>query len=146
MAAATTTAGRAIRRQVCGLHGIEWGQRLDPGVPGQRESMWLPPNCPKCEVELRQELEAEAEVARIEQELIEETNQRAEADAGRDERIDAAVEADMREQALQYVAEFYATRRVEFEKYHSGRDWQRMYEQVKEERRTKILEESRKGG
>ena len=146
MAAATTTAGRAIRRQICGKHGVEYGQVLDPGIPGQRESVWLPPDCPKCEVELRQKLEADAEVARVEQELIEETNRRAETDAGRDERIDAAVEAEMREYILQYVAEFYATQRAAFENYHNGRDWDRMYQQVRAERRDEFVERMKKAG
>ena len=139
MSGAVATAGRAIRRTICAKHGVDFGQSYDPGVPGQRESMWLPPNCPKCEEEIRQRIEADAEIAGLEGELIEETNRRAENDPGRDERIDAAVEADMREQAMQYVAEFYAMRRAEFEQYHAGKDWERMYEGVREARRAKIL-------
>src|SRR6266480_1133410 len=146
MAATTTTPGRAVRRQVCGLHNLEYGQVYDPGVPGQREAVWLPPNCPQCEVELRNRLEAEAEVARLEAALVEETNRRAENDAGRDARIDAAVEADMHEQVMQFVAEFYATRRKEFEAYHNAHDWERVHEQLKEERRSKILAELGKRG
>jgi len=55
---AVATPGRVVRRQICGKHGLDFGQVLDPGVPGQRESMWLPPNCPQCEVELRERLKA----------------------------------------------------------------------------------------
>jgi len=84
-------------------------------------------------------LRLDAEIGRLEEELIEETNRRAEADAGRDARIDAAVQADMREQAMQFVADFYATRRAEFEEFHASQDWERTYQQIKEERRAKIL-------
>jgi hypothetical protein len=139
MSGAVATAGRAIRRQICPRHNLEWGQTYDPGVPGQQESMWLPPNCPKCSAEIRQRLEAAAELEKLEAEIVEETNQRLERDAGRDERIDAAVETDMREQVMRFVTEFYATRRQEFEDYHATQDWQRMFEQVREEQRAKIL-------
>jgi hypothetical protein len=140
---AGATPGRAVRRSLCARHNREWGQTLDLGVPGQRESMWFPPNCPECEAEIKARLEADAEISRLEAELVEETNQRAESDPGRDERIDAAVEADLREQAVQFVAEFYATRRAAFEEFHASQDWQRLYEEVREERRAKLLQKGR---
>jgi len=139
MSGAVATPGRAVRRTVCSAHGVDFGQVYDPGIAGQREALWLPVHCPQCENELRERLEADAELARLEADLVEETNRRAEADGGRDERIDAAVNADMAEQAMQLVAEFYARRRAEFEEFHAGQDWQRMYEQVKADRRAKIL-------
>jgi hypothetical protein len=139
MSGAVSTAARAIRRLVCGKHNVEYGQTYDPGVPGQRESVWLPPNCPECEKELRDKLLADEEVARQTAEIEAEADRRAADDTERAERIRAAVDADMAEDAGKWLAEFYATRREEYETYRENEDWNRIAEQVKSEKSAAII-------
>jgi hypothetical protein len=101
--------------------------------------VWLPPNCPECEKELRDKLLADEEVAQQTVEIEVEADRRAATDTERAERIRAAVDADMAEDAGKWLAAFYATRREEYETYRENEDWNRIAEQVKSERAAAII-------
>ena len=146
MSGAVSTPGRVVRRTRCAAHGVEFGQVLDPGVPGQRQAEWLPPQCPQCEKELREKILATEELERQTEEIDAETDRRCAADAERAERIRVAVEVDMAEEVAKLLTEFYAMRRGEYEIWHENEDWQRIAAEVKEEKRTEISEQLRKAG
>ena len=143
MSGAVTTAGRVTRRTVCEAHSVEFGQTYTAKTQ-EHDSAWLPPCCPKCEVELRDKILADEELARQVAEVEAEADKRAAADPERAERIRAAVDADMAEEAAKMLAEFYATRREEYETWHENGDWQALAARIKEERRAQIFEQLKK--
>ena len=138
MSGAISTTGRAIRRQICGKHNIEYGQTYDPGEAGIREAVWIG-NCRECEADIRREQQAAEEIAALVAEVEAEAERRIAADSQFEERIRAAAAADLTQEILEEVARLCAERRPQWEAYYRDREWNRVVAEVEAERKDEIL-------
>ncbi len=138
MSGAVTTAGRAIRRQICGKHGVEYGQTYDPGVPGQREAYWVG-NCRECEADIRREQQAAEKLAAQVAEITEEAERRIAANPEHEKGIRELAAADLAEEVAEIVANHCALRRPEWEEYHRDLEWNRVVAEIEAERKSKLL-------
>jgi hypothetical protein len=141
--AAHATAGRVTRREICGRHGVEYGQTYDPGVPGERESLWIGA-CRECEADIRREQQAAAELKKRTAEIEAETEKRIAADPEQEKRIQERAAADLAEEVAELVAQHCAMRRPEWEEYHRNLEWNRVAAEIEAEKRAEIFEQSMK--
>ena len=140
MSAATQTAGRATRRQICMNHSVEYGQTYIPGIPGQREAFWEGA-CRDCEADIRREQQAKEEIAAQLEEIKAEAERRFAADTGLEQRIRDGAAADLAEEVQDEVARFCALRRPQLESDHADREWDRIVEEIEAEKRAEIFEQ-----
>lgn len=145
MSATATIPSRSIRRTICKC-GVEFGQEYSVNTQ-EHESLWLPPCCPKCLEILREKLLTEEMERRADEYIAEqtveidaETDRRAAEDLERPERIRQAAGKSMAEA----VAEFYATRRSDFELVEEEKHWRNIAAQIIAEKRSKFLEHLKK--
>jgi hypothetical protein len=138
MSGAVTTAGRVTRREICGKHGVEYGQVRDPGIPGQMEAFWIGA-CRDCEVDFRREQQAAEELAVQVAEIIAEAERRIAADPELEKRIQELAAADLADEVVGVVANHCAMRRPEWENYHRDLEWNRVVAEIEAERKSKIL-------
>ncbi|MFI5058636.1 MAG: hypothetical protein ACHQLQ_10655 [Candidatus Acidiferrales bacterium] len=134
---------RVTRREICGKHGIEFGQLFTPSSPG-RESFWTPAVCRECEADIRREQQAAEELEKQTAEIAGEVEKRIAADSQFKERVRAAAAADLAEELQKEVARFCAEWRPQFEEYRYNFFRNEIVAQVEEEKRAEFLERSRK--
>src|ERR1700675_2762405 len=127
--AAHATAGRAIRRQVCALHNLEYGQTYIPGIPGKREAFWEGA-CRECEADIRRDQQAAEGLEKQTAEIIAEAERRIAADPEHEKRIQERAAAELAEEVAEIVAQQCAMRRPEWEEYHRDLEWNRVVAQI----------------
>jgi hypothetical protein len=146
MAAATTTPGRAVMRDTCTVHRVEWG-RVYVQNTQTNESAWLPEFCPKCEEEFARDKRREAEVKKQLEEIAAETDARCSAvDEGRDARIKEEAGFMMAEDVGRYVLDFFHEKRAGYEAHAKEQHWNRVAQEVSAERREEYFERVMKAG
>lgn len=143
MSGAVTTAGRAIRRQICGKHNIEYGQAYDPGEAGKQEAFWIG-NCRECESDIRREQQAAEELAAEVSEIEAEAERRIAADGEHDKTIQQRAAEALAEELEAVVTQHCAMRRPEWESYFADLRWNEIVAEVEAERKAAIMFELRK--
>lgn len=139
------TAGRAIRRQICAKHGVEYGQTYDPGVPGQREAYWVGA-CRDCESDIRREQQAAEELAAQVAEITAEAERRIAADPEHEGKIQERAAVDLKEEVAALLSRHCAMRRPEWEEYHRDIEWNRVVAEIEAERSAAIISRLREEG
>jgi hypothetical protein len=138
MSAAVQTAGAATRREICPTHGLEYGQRYYPGVPGQQESFWEG-GCPECEAQMRRERRAAEELAAQIEEITAEAQKRIAADPEHEKKIQERAAAALAEEVAKVVADHCAMRRPEWESYFEDVRWNEVVGEIEAEKKAATI-------
>jgi hypothetical protein len=146
MATATSKPGRMLRRDTCTVHGIEWGQEYIPAGPDGRESFWSPPFCPECEREFAYEEKFAALCASQAEEVAAEIEKRLAADTTRAARRSEGTDALMNEEIPRLLLKWWAENRALYEQHWDDLDWNRIAQEVQDEKREKFFEQLKKVG